>query len=78
MQSNLEVAKTPFDNLMALAETQHFLSQVIACDESMDIAFDEVGRDGLANLFYMLARECERTLEMMNQKGKSRKGASHE
>ena len=51
MQSNLEVAKTPYDNLMALAETQHFLSQIIACDESVDIALDEVGRDGLARAF---------------------------
>ena len=78
MQSNLEVAKTPFVNLMALAETQHFLSQIITCDSSVDIAIDEVGRDGLANLFYMLARECERTLEMMEKEAKERKGASHE
>ena len=78
MQSNLEVAKTPFDNLMARAETQHFLSQIRACDTSVNIELDEVGRDGLANLFYMLARECERTLEKLEQERKERKWASHE
>lgn len=79
MKSNLELAKSPYENLLALAEINHFLSQVIACDASVDIALDEVARDGLSNLFCILAKECERTLEMMDMAGYGyQKEASHE
>lgn len=65
MRSILEDADTTNAHLIALAEIQHCLSQIIACKTSDRLTLDETGRDGLASLFYLLAKETEKTPGML-------------
>lgn len=65
MQSNYEKARTPIERIFVVSESLIALAQLVTTEESANIALDEVARDGLANLFAMLADKLNECVDQM-------------
>lgn len=48
---------TPVDRLFALASIQTAMAEILVVLENQDLKLSEIGRDGLGNLFSLLAEE---------------------
>ena len=57
MESNFDVATTASDEILAISEALTGLSEIIATKTSERLELSEVARDGLANIFAMLAEK---------------------